>query len=158
MRRRTFLQASATLLAPTLESEWAWAAPYVIVPIVASSSPMRDISMGSLRRVFCSEQVNAPSGVRLVGFSQPSGARARELFDRIVLGMDPDQVAHYWVDQRIRGGPRPPRTVASIALLREVVNRYPGAVGYLATTDLDASVRALMVNGMDAEAPQYPLR
>jgi hypothetical protein len=136
----------------------ALAAPYLLVPIVASNSPMRDISMGTLRRVFCSEQVSGPGGVRLVGFNHPSGSRARDLFDRIVLGMDPDQAARYWVDQRIRGGARPPRTVGSVALLRDVINRYPGAVGYLSPTDLDASVHALTVNGADVDAPHYPLR
>jgi hypothetical protein len=156
--RRTFLQASAALLAPALGSERAFAAPYVLVPIVASNSPLRDISMGSLRRVFSSEPVSGPGGVRLVGFNHPAGSRARDLFDRIVLGMNPDQAARYWVDQRIRGGARPPRAVGSVALFRDVINRYPGAVGYLARSDLDASVRALTVNGADADAPQYPLR
>jgi hypothetical protein len=158
MLRRSFLQASAALLAPALAAEPALAAPYVLVPIVAASSPMRDISLGTLRRVFCSEQVTGPGGVRLVGFNHPSGSRARDLFDRVVLGMDPDQAARYWVDQRIRGGTRPPRTVANVALFREVINRYPGAVGYLALSDLDPSVVALTVNGAGPDSPQYPLR
>jgi len=158
LRRRTFLQASAALLAPALRSDPARAAAYVLVPIVSNNSPLRDISMGTLRRVFCSEQVSGPNGMRLVGFNQPSGSRGRDLFDRIVLGMDPDQAAHYWVDQRIRGGPRPPRMVNSVSLLREVINRYPGALGYLAVSDLDASVHALTINGVGADAAQYPLR
>jgi len=158
MLRRSFLQASAALFAPALGSPLALAAPVVVVPIVAGSSAMRDISLGTLRRVFRSEPVTDPDGVRLVGFNHPSGSRARELFDRIVLGMDPDQVARYWVDQRIRGGARPPRTVASVPLLREVINRYPGAVGYLTLADLDGSVRALSVNGAGPDSPQYPLR
>lgn len=158
LRRRTFLQASATLLVPALGSDLARATAYVLVPIVAINSPLLDISMGTLRRVFCSAQVSGPNGVRFVGFNHPSGSRARELFDRIVLGMDPDQAAHYWVDQRIRGGARPPRTVGSVPLFREVINRYPGALGYLAASDLDSSVRALTINGTAADAPQYPLR
>jgi len=158
MLRRTFLQASTALFAPGLVAGPAPAASYAVVPIVAGSSPMRDISLGTLRRVFRSEQVTDPGGVRLVGFNHPSGSRARELFDRVVLGMDPDQVARYWVDQRIRGSARPPRTVATVALLKEVINRYPGAVGYLALTDLDVSVRALTVGGAGLDSPQYPLR
>jgi hypothetical protein len=156
--RRSFLQASLALFSPALGSGLALAAPYAVVPIVAGASPMRDISLGTLRRVFRSEQVTDPGGVRMVGFNQPSGSRVRELFDRVVLGMDPDDVARYWVDQRIRGGARPPRTVASVALLREVINRYPGAIGYLALADVDASVRALTVSGAGPDSPQYPLR
>lgn len=158
MLRRSFLKASAALFAQALGAEPALAAPYVLVPVVTASSTMRDISLGTLRRVFRSEQVTDPDGVRLVGFNHPSGSRARELFDRVVLGMDPDQAARYWVDRRIRGGARPPRTVANVTLLREVIHRFPGAVGYLTLADLDASVRALTVNGAAPDSPQYPLR
>ena len=158
MLRRSFLQASTALFAQAFGSELALAGSYVVVPVVTGSSAMRDISLGTLRRVFRSEQVTDTDGVRLVGFNHPSGSRARELFDRVVLGLDPDQAARYWVDQRIRGGARPPRTVSSVALLREVINRYPGAVGYLTLADLDASVRALTVNGAGPDSPQYPLR
>jgi len=158
LRRSFLLQASAAALTPLLGSELALGAPYVLVPIVAANSPLRDISLGTLRRVFSSEQVSGPNGVRLVGFNHPSGSRARELFDRVVLGLDPDQAARFWVDQRIRGGARPPRTVGNVPLFRDVINRYPGAVGYLALSDLDASVHALTVNGAGPDSPQYPLR
>ncbi len=157
LSRRTFLQSSALLL-PALHPEAAAAAPDALVPIVAASSPLRDISLGTLRRVFLSEIVSGPGGLRLVGFNQPAGTRARELFDRIVLGMDPEQVARYWVDQRIRGGARPPRQVNGIALLRQVIARFPGGVGYLNVSELDGSVRALTVNGATHDAANYPLR
>jgi hypothetical protein len=156
--RRVFLQSSLAILLPGLRVERAGAAGLLLVPIVASSSAMTDISLGTLRRVFLSEPVSGPGGLRLVGFNQPAGSRARETFDRVVLGMDPDQVARYWVDQRIRGGVRPPRQVNSVSLLRQVISRFPGAVGYLSPADLDASVRALTINGAASDAPNYPLR
>ncbi|MEY4550176.1 MAG: hypothetical protein RL685_6371 [Pseudomonadota bacterium] len=156
--RRVFLQSSVALLLPALRVESAAAAGLVLVPIVASTSPMKDISLGTLRRVFLSEPVTGPGGLRLVGFNQPAGSRARDAFDRVVLGMDPDQVARYWVDQRIRGSLRPPRQVNNISLLRQVISRFPGGVGYLSPADLDPSVRPLTINGVAADAPQYPLR
>lgn len=156
--RRTFLQSSVALLLPGLHSEPAAASPNMLVPIVAANSSLTDISLGTLRRVFLSEPVSGPGGLRLVGFNQPAGSRAREAFDRAVLGMDPDQAARYWVDQRIRGGARPPRQVNSVSLLRQVISRFPGGVGYLALAELDASVRALTINGTAPDAPSYPLR
>lgn len=156
LARRTFLQSPAALLA--LRAEPAAASGPVLVPIVAANSPMTDITLGTLRRVFLSEPVSGPGGLRLVGFNQPPGARAREVFDRAVLGMDPDQAARYWVDQRIRGGARPPRQVNSISLLRQVISRFPGGVGYLTLPELDASIRPLTINGAGPEAPHYPLR
>lgn len=158
--RRAFLQSSLALVLPALPLQPAAAAAggLLLVPIVAAGSPLTDISLGTLRRVFLSEPVSGPGGLRLVGFNQAAGSRAREAFDRVVLGMDPDQAARYWVDQRIRGGPRPPRQVNGVSLLRQVISRFPGGVGYLTPAELDASVRALTINGATPDAPNYPLR
>jgi len=159
VKRRVFLGASAAAATHWLWPESAGASSaLVLVPIVAASSPVADISLGTLRRVFTSQPVSGPGGVSFVGFNQPAGARERELFDRVVLGMGPEEAARYWVDQRIRGGVRPPRSVPNVALLRQVVVRYPGAIGYVALSDLDASVRPVTINGAGPAAPGYPLR
>ena len=52
-------------------------------------------------------------------------------FDQVVLGMDPETVGRFWIDRKIRGGSGPPRTVESLATLRRVVEKLPGALGYL---------------------------
>lgn len=159
MKRRVFLGASAAAV-----SHWLWpesaaaSSALMLVPIVAASSTVADISLGTLRRVFTSQPVSGPGGVAFVAFNQPAGARERELFDRIVLGMGPEEAARYWVDQRIRGGVRPPRSVPNVALLRQVVVRYPGAIGYVAVSDVDATVKAITINGAGPAAPGYPLR
>jgi hypothetical protein len=125
---------------------------------VARSSSLNDIALGTLRRIFLGETVDGPGGVRFVGFNHPPKTRPRVLFDGVVLGMGPDEVARYWVDQRIRGGVRPPRTVASIELLRQVVAQLPGAISYLPSTDLDQSVRPLSIGGVAMDSSRYPLR
>jgi hypothetical protein len=159
VKRRDFLGASAAAAAHWLWPERAGASPaLVLVPIVAAGSPVSDLSLGTLRRVFISQPVSGPGGVTFVGFNQPAGARERELFDRVVLGMSPEEAARYWVDQRIRSGTRPPRSVPNVALLRQVVVRYPGAIGYVALSDLDASVKPVTINGAGPAAPSYPLR
>lgn len=159
MDRRVFLGASAAAISGWLWSERAGASSaLVLVPIVAASSSVADVSLGTLRRVFTSQTVGGPGGVPFVGFNQPAGARERELFDRVVLGMSPGEAARYWVDQRIRGGVRPPRSVPNVALLRQVVVRYPGAIGYVAMSDLDATVKPVTINGAGPTAPGYPLR
>jgi hypothetical protein len=159
VERRAFLGASAAAVACWLWPERAGASvPLVLVPIVAASSAVADVSLGTLRRVFLSQPVSGPGGVAFVGFNQPAGTRERELFDRVVLGMSPDEAARYWVDQRIRSGLRPPRSVPNVALLRQVVVRYPGAIGYVAVGDLDATVKPVTINGAGPAAPSYPLR
>jgi hypothetical protein len=74
--------------------------------------------------------------LRLGAKENPTGRKDRGLrilFDKVVLGMTPDEVARHWVDQRIRGKGRPPRAVPDGALLKKVVRHFPGAIAYLPT-------------------------
>lgn len=160
LQRRHFLLAQlAWAPAWLLEAEELFAeSSYVVVPVVSSDSPLRDIALGTLTRVFLSEPVNAPDGRRFVPFNHPPKTRARVLFDQRVLNMNPDEVARHWVDQRIRGTSKPPRSVPTVELLKEVVHSFPGSISYLATTDLDSSVRPLTVQGIAHDAPNYPIR
>lgn len=157
--RRGFFEGTASALLGT--ALCAQARPenaYVLVPVVAQASPTWDIALGTLRRIFLSEVVNDAAGQRFVGFNHPPLTRPRMSFDQMVLNMSADDVARYWVDQRIRAGARPPRTVPNVPLLRQVIARMPGAIGYLILADLDPSVRAITVDGMSPDSTRYPLR
>jgi hypothetical protein len=157
--RRSFLELTTTTLAASLLASRARAdTSQIIVPVVGASSPTRDIALGTLRRIFLGDLVDGAAGQRYVPFNHPPLTRPRSVFDQAVLSMNPDEVARYWVDQRIRFGTRPPRTVPGIPLLRQVLARLPGAVSYVTQADLDSSVRALTIDGQGPESPRYPLR
>jgi hypothetical protein len=158
--RRRFLQAQVTLLVPMITGgvSDASAAGLVVVPIVAPDSPLRDIGLGTLERIFLARPVDGPNGKRFVPFNHPAKTLIRMLFDERVLGMSPDEVARHWVDQRIRGNVRAPRAVANVALLKQVVGRFPGAISYLPVGDLDDSVRPLKVGGVDHASDKYVIR
>src|ERR1044071_4891229 len=142
MNRRTFTQglgAGALVALTGSGSALAAAAPLVVV--VGKSSPIDNLSLGTLRNIFLAQPVSE-SGVRMVPFNATPNSPERVLFDRRVLRMDPDEVARHWVDQRIRGDPGPPRAIAGAKLLRQVVARLPGAISYLAPEDLDSTIKA----------------
>lgn len=155
MDRRAFLLGSAAFAGASVAYGDSG---LVLVAVVARNCNLSDISLGTLRRIFLGETVDGPDGARFVGFNHPPKTRPRVLFDSVVLGMNPDEAARYWVDQRIRGGARPPRTVASIELLRQVIAQLPGAISYLPSSELDASVRALTIGGVASDSNRYPLR
>jgi hypothetical protein len=158
MNRRTFTQSlgAGALLALTGSGPALAASPRLAV-IVGKSSSFDNLSLATLRNIFLA-QPTSENGVRLVPFNSPPNSPERVLFDRRVLGMDPDEVARRWVDQRIRGNPGPPRTIAGAKLLRQVVARLPGAIAYLNPEDLDGTVKALTVGGYDYTHKDYPIR
>lgn len=70
-------------------------------------------------------------GKRIVPFNFPPKHEVRESFDRVVLEMDPDAVARYWIDRRIRGGNPPPKQVANARLIVRLVEKLDGAIAYV---------------------------
>lgn len=126
--------------------------------IVAPGSKLTNISVDDLRRVFESERLTDPDGNRLIALNHPPKTVDRVGFDHVVLGMDPEGVGRFWIDRKIRGGNGPPRTVESLATLRRVVEKLPGAIGYIRPAQLSGEVRAIRVDGKLPEDAGYPVR
>ena len=64
-------------------------------------------------------------------------------FDQVVLGLDPERVALYWTDRKVRGGARPPLRVPNSAAVLKAVAAKPGAVGYVRLTEVNPTVRVV---------------
>lgn len=151
--RRSFmlaLSAGASLSTPL----GAWAAEPLVV-VVGSSSKLRDIDHSLLRRVFLNRPTPGPDGTRFVPLNHKMDMPARVRFDRAILGLDPDEVQRYWVDQKIRGL-QPPRTIAADAVA-QVLSQLPGTISYLPAGSL-GKLRALTIDGRSYQAKDYPLR
>lgn len=101
-----------------------------IVVIAHPSAKIREVSPAELRAIYTVTQIRFSSGVRAIPFAAPARSDLRVAFDRAVLGMDPERVAKFWIDQRIRGKARPPRQVNDIALVPKLVAALPGAIAY----------------------------
>jgi len=126
--------------------------------IVSPNSRLTSISMSDLRRVFQSERLTDPDGNRLIALNHPPKTVDRMGFDLVVMGMDAEAVGRFWIDRKIRGGSGPPRTVESLATLRRVVEKLPGAIGYVRPAQLSNEVRAVRVDGKLPEDSGYPVR
>jgi hypothetical protein len=151
------LLLGAALFAPQPSRSQAPSAPSMLV-IVASALNITDIDIGTLRRVF-EGYATEHRGVRLIAFNQNIGTPARTSFDRAVLGLAPDQVGRFWMDQKIRQASQPPRMIPTPELVVRVIVSLRGGVGYLigAARDLPKGVRFLTINGKSPTDPGYPL-
>jgi hypothetical protein len=123
-----------------------------LVVVVGAQSPLRDISRNTLRRVYLGE-VTEDHGLRLVALNQPPGAPARVAFDRALLGLEPEAVARFWIDQRIRGQGSAPRGVPTAALLLRVLAQLPGGLSYVRRSDLPAGAAGVKVITVDGKKP-----
>jgi hypothetical protein len=145
------------LLLPSAERSARASERVVLAVVVAKTSSVQDISLSKLRRVFTSEGDSDDSGQRYVPFNHPPHTTDRVTFDKIVLGMSPEEVSQFWIDRRIRGLSGPPRTVDSLSLLLRLIGRLPGAMSYARPGQLTGEVRAVRVNGKLPSDADYPL-
>ncbi len=101
--------------------------------------------------------MNDNSGRALIPLNHPPRSGARAGFDRIVLGLTPEEVGRFWIDRRLRGLAGPPRSLDSIPLLLRLIQRFPGAISYARSPLPLEGLRVLRVNGKRPEDPGYAL-
>lgn len=127
--------------------------------IVHKDSAVTNLSQHDLRAIFLRRKTKWPSGdqIRILNWTPRSSTRVA--FDKAVLKMSAEQVAAYWVDQRIRGMGMPPRSIGSHRLIQGIVGRIKGFISYLPKGQLDAArVKVLRVDGKLPDDPKYPLQ
>jgi ABC-type phosphate transport system substrate-binding protein len=146
--------AGGGLVAP---AAWGHGKGVRLAIIVGPNSPLQDLDLDELRRLFGGDPVADPSGRGLIAFNHPPRSPDRIGFDQRVLGMDPERVNKYWIDRRIRAQPGPPRTATSVRMLVAVVARLPGAIGYVRREYVTGEVRVIKVSGRAPDMPGYPL-
>jgi ABC-type phosphate transport system substrate-binding protein len=115
-----------------------------IAVIVNSANPASSLSVGDLRPIFQTTKTSwGTSAGDAMPLNLPEDNPLRQEFDQTVLGLDPDRVARYWQDRKIRGGARPPTRVPSSGAVVKVVASKSGAVGYVKLSEVNASVKVV---------------
>ena len=141
-RRSIFRIGLVTLLA------LAWPLPSeaggeVIAVVINEKNPATVLGASDLRPIFQTTKTRWQSDIEAVPVNLPNEDALRVEFDRVVLGLDPDRVARYWQDRRIRGGARPPTRVTSPGAVLRAVAAHPGAVGYVRASDVTSNVKVV---------------
>jgi hypothetical protein len=146
----SFVLAPNTLLA-------APGASIQLAVIVGQSTALTGISFSRLKALFLGRVISSTSG-RLMPFNRVTNTPYRVLFDQVVLEMDPDEAARYWVDRKIRGETGAPEAFETADQLKNMLDRVPNSVGYVDARDLGGPVRVIPVDGKMPGEPGYPVR
>jgi len=155
LSRRDLLGALASLGLGTMSLP-ALASGEPLAIVVGSSTRQRSLSADKLRRVFLAVPTDTDDGRRFIPINLASGSASRARFDRLVLAMGPEDVARYWIDQRLRGN-KPPRTAATLDICRGALQELPGAISYLPLSQV-GSLRVLSIDGRGPGDAGYALR
>jgi hypothetical protein len=128
-----------------------------LVLVTAARTALPNISSGDLRQLFLGESVRDRTNQKLVPLNQQAGSAERSVFDDRVLGMSQNEMAGYWIDQKVRGLKGPPRNLAPAQMVARVVERFPGAVSYLRPEHVIPGLKVVRIDNVEAGSEGYVL-
>ena len=152
--RRSLLVALLLALSGVTWTKGSVAGGDVIAIIVNKANPVGALERTELRPLFQTTKKAWGNGEDAVPINLPEDSSLRNDFDQAVLGLDPERVARYWTDRKVRGGARPPVRVASTSAVIKAVATKPGAVGYVRLSEVNNSVKVVAkISGGKLSAP-----
>lgn len=157
MRRAATLAfvAFAALWAPEARAQSRGAVAIVVNP----STAVDDLSLLELRNVFLGERQFWGDGGRIVLLVRAPVAYERDVVLNKIYRMDESQFRQYWIAKVFRAEVSSgPKIVYSNDMTRQLVAALPGAVGFIAASDVAADMKVLRINGKLPGDPDYPLR
>jgi hypothetical protein len=144
--RREFLALFGTICLATTSGH---AHPQGLAVIVGPGTDVTRLSDLELEAIFLTERRFWSGTKPIIPFNLVAHSEERVYFDQVVLRMDPDAVARFWRDRRVRSGSPPPRQAPDPLTVLRLVAKLEGAVGYVpeSTVTHDVRVVARIRNG-----------
>jgi ABC-type phosphate transport system substrate-binding protein len=119
----------------------AWTAEAQISIIVAKSSPQK-AGPGELKQIFSGAKVAWPSGSKILVVDQPETDAGKTFYGKFVEKSF-TQVRTQWMKLVLSGQATAPLKCADDAAVKKAVAENPGAVGYILSSALDATVKEI---------------
>ena len=127
--------------------------------IVNQANSIDGISLKELRTVFLGERSHWPNGRRITLVMMDPGMAERKALLRDICHMNETEFSRHFLQGLFTGEVFvSPKTLSTPVGVRKFVFNVPGAIGYVRASDVDATVKAIRVNGHRVEDPEYPLR
>lgn len=123
----------------------AWASPATGEGLAVIVHPERraDLDLDKLVQIYLKKRRFWNDGTAVVPVNREAGSDVRSAFDRAVLGAEARRLPVYWNREYFRGV-LPPATLASGAAVKRFVASEIRAIGYIRSSGVDGSVRAVL--------------
>lgn len=121
------------------------AAAAELVVVVSARSPITSLRADQVADIFLSETTRFPDGGEVVALDLPIGSPLRDHFYLKVANRTPALMKAYWTKKIFTGRGLPPRELPNSQAVRRQVADHPGLIGYIERSDLDGSVRPVLV-------------
>lgn len=130
-----------------------------IAVVVHPETPVSDLSLSEVRKVFLGERQYWNSKLPVALLIRAPVARERDVVLRVIYQMSEAQFKQYWVAKIFRAEvASPPRIVYSNDMQYELVAAIPGAIAFVDARNVRPGVKVLRVDGRLPGERDYPLR
>lgn len=115
-----------------------------IAVVTGSNTTVATLSEAHLKSLYLGKTTVLPDGAAIVLLDQGNASPTRDEFYRRLTGKSGAQINAQWSRLVFSGKALPPVEVGDVDLLKRRLNAQPAAIGYLATNDLDDTVKVLL--------------
>jgi ABC-type phosphate transport system substrate-binding protein len=119
----------------------AASAPAQISVIVAKSAEVK-ATKAEVKEIFTGAKLKWPDGKKIQVVDQPDTELGKKFYD-LVIGKSANQVRRQWTKLLLSGQAAAPLKQPSDKNVKKIVAGNPNAIGYIATSALDDSVREI---------------
>ena len=157
---RTLLIAAVLLLLPfdTFISAQS-ARPDALAVIVNEETPVSDVSLADVRKLFLGEHQYWNAKLPVVLLLRGPSAPEHDVVLRVVYQMTEAQYRQYWVAKIYRAEvTASPKIVYSDDLQYQLVSAVPGAIAFVDARTVRPGVKIVRVDGLLPGDKNYPLR
>ncbi len=111
--------------------------------IIVNRERHTNLTRDDVASIFLKKRRFWEDGTPIVPLNRESDSPARETFSRVVLGTTSTRLAAYWNEQYFHGV-FPPATLESSAAVKRYVASDRNAIGYIAASEVDDTVRVAL--------------
>jgi len=130
-----------------------------IAVVVHPDTPISDLSLGEVRKVFLGERQYWSAKLPVVLLIRAPVARERDVVLRVIYQMSEAQFKQYWVAKIFRAeAASPPKIVYSNEMQYELVTAIPGTIAFVDARNVRPGLKVLRVDGHLPGERDYPLR
>ncbi len=109
--------------------------------VITSTDNVEELNLDDVSRIFLGKVNSYPSGEEVIPLNLDPADPSFAEFSRIVLKKSPSQLKAYWAKRIFTGRGKPPRTISTVAELRELVASDKRYLSYLDKNDVNHRVR-----------------
>jgi ABC-type phosphate transport system substrate-binding protein len=127
--------------------------------VVNPSTPVSDLSMAEVRKVFRGDRQYWTRDVPVVLLIRAPRSRERDVILKKLYDMSEAQFKQYWIAKIFRAEAiASPKIVYSNDMAKELVSAIPGAIAFISEKDVGDGLKIVKIDGHLPGEPGYPLK